>query len=230
MEKNVSLNEIRSRCAAFVVAWREAPGDERQEDQSFVRDLLMAFGISETKAALYQKRVQRSSTGTQGYIDALVPGLLLIEMKSSGKPLHLAEVQAMDYIQNLAEAEVPRYVLTSDFKKFRLLDLKARRGSDTIEFDLEQLPAHVETLAFLAGYITRSFGSAEQEAASVKAAKLMGNLYETLEESGYSEHEASIFMVRILFALYADDAGVWQRDLFVDFIQMRTAVDGSDLS
>jgi hypothetical protein len=229
MEKNLSLNEIRSRCAAFVVEWREAPGDERQEDQSFVRDLLMAFGISETKAALYQKRVQRSSTGTQGYIDALVPGLLLIEMKSSGKPLHVAEVQAMDYIQNLPEAEVPRYVLTSDFKKFRLLDLKAPRGSDTVEFDLEQLPSQVETLAFLAGYVTRSFGSAEQDAASVKAAKLMGNLYETLEESGYSEHEASTFMVRTLFSLYADDAGVWPRDLFVDFIQMRTAIDGSDL-
>lgn len=229
MEKSLSLNEIRSRCAQFVVEWRDAAGDERQEDQSFVRDLLMAFGISETKSTLYQKRVQRSSTGNQGYIDALVPGLLLIEMKSSGKPLALAEAQALDYIHHLPEAEVPRYVLTSDFKKFRLLDLKSPAGKDITEFDLEQLPSKAESLAFLAGYEIRSFGNVDQQEASIKAAKLMGDLYEALEGAGYSEHESSIFLVRTLFALYADDAGLWQRDTFTDFINLRTSDDGSDL-
>ena len=228
-KKSLSLNEIRSRCAQFVIEWRASPGDERQEAQSFVRDLLSAFGISETKAALYEKRVQKSSTGNQGYIDALVPGLLLIEMKSAGRPLGIAEAQALDYIQHLSNAEAPRYVLTCDFKKFRLLDIQAPKGSDLVQWDLEDLPSNVEALAFLAGYITRSFGSAEQEEASVKAAKLMGELYETLEGSGYSEHEASIFLVRALFALYADDAGLWQRGTFGDFISSRTSEDGSDL-
>lgn len=229
MDKNISLNEIRTRCAQFVLDWRDSTGGERQEDQSFVRDLLMAFGISETKAALYQKKVQRASTGNDGFIDALIPGLLLIEMKSAGRSLALAETQALDYIHNLSDAEAPRYVLTSDFKKFRLLDIKAPKGSDLIEFELDSLPAQAEALAFLAGYQTRSFGSAEQADASVKAAKIMGGLFEALEGSGYSEHESSIFLVRTLFALYADDAGLWQRESFTDFIQTRTAPDGSDL-
>lgn len=81
-DKPLSLNEIRSRCAEFVVEWRGAAGDERQEGQSFVRDLLRAFGITETRAALYERRANRSSTGRQGYIDALVPGLLRL----SGRP------------------------------------------------------------------------------------------------------------------------------------------------
>jgi hypothetical protein len=218
MDKNISLNEIRTRCAQFVINWRDEVGEERQEDQSFVRDLLLAFGISETKAALYQKRSKRSSTGKVGYIDALVPGVLLIEMKTAGKNLAIAEAQALDYIQHLEDAEAPRYVLTSDFKKFRLLDIRAPKGSDLTEFDLENLPNKVETLAFLAGYKTRSFGSSEQEEASVKAAKIMGALYESLEGSGYSDHEASIFLVRTLFALYADDAGIWQGGSFTEFI------------
>lgn len=229
MEKNLSLNEIRTRCAQFVVNWRDASGEERQEDQSFVRDLLQAYGISETKAALYQKRAKRSSTGNQGYIDALVPGLLLIEMKSAGKSLALAEAQALDYIHHLDEPEVPRFVLTCDFKNFRLLDLKAPRGADTTEFDLEQLPSKAELLSFLAGYESRKFGHVDQQEASIKAAKLMGELFEALEGSGYSEHESSIFLVRTLFALYADDAGLWQRDTFTDFINQRTSPDGSDL-
>jgi hypothetical protein len=229
MDKSLSLNEIRSRCAKFVIDWRDSSGDERQEAQSFVRDLLMAYGISETKAALYEKRVQRSSTGNQGYIDALVPGLLLIEMKSAGRPLALAEAQAFDYIQHLPEAEVPRFILTSDFKNFRLIDIKAPKGSDVTEFGLEQLPSQAESLSFLAGYKTRSFGTISQEEASIKAARLMGELFEALEGSGYSEHESSIFLVRTLFGLYAEDAGIWQRFQFTDFVQSRTAEDGSDL-
>ncbi len=229
MDKAISLNEIRSRCAEFVVKWRDAVGEEKQEDQSFVRDLLHAFGISETRAALYQKRSTKSSTGTTGYIDALVPGLLLIEIKSVGKNLGLAEIQAMDYIQHLTQAEEPRYVLTSDFKRFRLLDLIAPKGADVIEFSLEELPKNAEVLSFLAGYTSQSFSNFDQEEASIKAAKLMADLYEALDGSGYEDHEASIFLVRTLFALYADDSGVWARGQFTDFIQNRTATDGSDL-
>lgn len=229
MDKSLSLNEIRSRAASFVIDWRDAKGDEKQEDQTFVRELLHVFGISETRAAHYQKRVERSSTGNQGYIDALIPGLVLIEMKSAGKNLGLAEIQALDYIQHLEEAEVPRYILTSDFKRFRLLDLHGPKGKDTTEFTLEELPKNIETFGFLAGYETRSFGNREQEEASIEAAKIMGGLYEALEGSGYGDHEASIFLVRTLFALYADDSGVWQKDLFTEFLRTRTSDDGTDL-
>jgi hypothetical protein len=150
-------------------------------------------------------------------------------MKSAGKNLGLAEIQAMDYIQHLNESETPRYVLTSDFKNFRLLDLHAPKGKDLTIFTLENLPKNAESLAFLAGYSTRSFGNIEQEEASIKAAKIMAGLYEALEGSGYSDHEASVFLVRTLFALYADDSGVWRKDSFTEFIQNRTSQDGSDL-
>ena len=229
MDKGLSLNEIRTRAAQFVIEWRDAKGEEEQEDQSFIRDLLHVFGVSETRAALYQKITRRSSTGNRGKIDALIPGLVLIEMKSSGRNLGLAEIQALDYIQNLNEAEVPRFVLTSDFKRFRLLDLHGQKGKDTAEFALEELPKNIEALGFLAGYETRSFGNREQEMASIKAARIMATLYEALEGSGYSDHEASVFLVRTLFALYADDSGLWAKGSFIELIKNRTSVDGSDL-
>ncbi|GAA1348133.1 DNA methyltransferase [Falsarthrobacter nasiphocae] len=229
MSKTLSLNEIRSRAVAFHHEWKGEPGEERQQAQSFVRDLLHVFGVTGTKAALYEKRARRSSTGSGGYIDALVPGLCLIEMKSAGKDLAAAERQALDYIDDLSDAEAPRWVITCDFHTFRILDLHAEDDADTVVFTLEQLPARVEDLAFLAGYQARSFGSREQEAASIKAAKIMAGLYEALEGSGYDDHEASVFLVRTLFALYADDSGVWERDMFFEFIETRTSEDGSDL-
>lgn len=222
------MNEIRTRAAQFTRDWQGEPGDERQQAQSFVRDLLAVYGITQTRAAFYEKRVRRSSTGSRGYIDALIPGLVLIEMKSAGKDLVAAEQQALDYIDDLPDPEVPRWVLTSDFYRIRLLDLHAL-DEGVQEFTLTHLRDDAERLAFLAGYGERVFGSKAQEAASIKAAKLMASLYEALESSGYDDHEASVFLVRTLFALYADDAGVWDRDLFLEFLETRTAQDGSDL-
>ena len=224
-----SLNEIRKRAAKFVSEWKDEPGEERQQAQSFVRDLLGVYGITETTAAAYERRAKRSSTGQGGYIDALVPGLCLIEMKSSGKNLEQAEQQALDYIDDLTDAEAPRWVVTCDFHRFRVLDLHNRTDTAVQEFLLTELPVQAEALAFLAGYQTRAFGTAEQEAASIKAARIMASLYETLEKSGYPDHEASVFLVRVLFCLYADDSGLWDRDLFTEFVEDRTRDDGSDL-
>lgn len=52
-------------------------------------------------------RANRTSTGRQGYIDALVPGKLTIEMKSEGGDLAQAERQALDYLNGLSDAEMP---------------------------------------------------------------------------------------------------------------------------
>lgn len=229
MAKVISLPEIRKRLSAFVADWKDAEGYERGEAPQFVRDLLQCFGLTKKTAALYEKRAKRMSTDSRGFIDALVPGLALIEMKSAGKDLREAELQALDYIGSLTESERPQWVITSDFFNFRVLDLFAPEGADTVTFTLDELPENAEHLAFFAGHQTRSFGNAEQEEASVKAARLMGSLYEEVAKAGLDDHEASVFLVRTLFALYADDSGLWRRDLFYEFLEEHTHEDGSDL-
>lgn len=230
MAKPLVLSDIRARAGAFVADWRDAEGYERGEAQEFVRGLLAVFGISGRTAAVYEKRAQRASTGHRGYIDALISGTALVEMKSQGEDLVAAEAQALDYIESLTEHERPDFVITSDFKRFRLLDLTAEPGKDElVEFPLNDLPKHVEDLMFLAGYRRTSFGSTEQEQASIHAAQLMAKLYEHLESTGYDDHQASVFLIRTLFCLYADDAGLWERDLFSRYIEERTSEDGSDL-
>lgn len=230
MPKALALNEIRQRAARFSLDWKDSPGDERQDAQGFIRDLLAVYGITKTRAALYEKRATRTSTAGRGYIDALVPGVAVIEMKSAGRNLEQAERQALDYLDALTDAEMPRWVITSDFRRIRVLELDAdREGDSTIEFPVDQLALQADRLAFLAGYGVRQFGSRNQEQASIDAARLMAGLWEELDQTGYGDHEASVFLVRTLFALYADDAGVWERDLFYEFLETRTSEDGSDL-
>lgn len=226
MSKARSLEEIRNWAAKFTRDWRGIPGDERQWAQQFVRDLLQVYGLTETRAAFYEMRAKRASTGRQGYIDALVPGKLAIEMKSQGGDLGAAERQALDYLHGLSDTEMPSHVLTSDFDKFRLLNL---REDTTIEWDIEDFKKHADTLSFLAGYGERHVSWEDREDASITAARLMASLYEGLSGSGYDDHQASVFLVRTLFALYADDSGLWERDLFLEFLESRTAEDGGDL-
>lgn len=235
MSASLSLNTIRSRCVKFAHEWDDCVGDEKQEGHEFMRELMMCFGITERKAIAYEKRSNRASTGRQGYIDALIPGRALIEMKSAGKDLDKAEEQALDYIHDLADVETPRLLIMSDFRRIRVVDLDQDMTttncieSGRTEFELATLPDHIDDLNFLAGYGTVQVGSREQEQASIRAAHVMADLYEALDGSGYSDHEASIFLIRTLFCLYGDDAGLWERDLFAEFLYTRTHEDGSDL-
>ena len=235
MPATLSLNAIRKNCAKFAHEWSDCVGDEKQEGHEFMRELMQCFGITKRKAISYERRSNRASTGHQGYIDALIPGKALIEMKSAGKDLDKAEEQALDYIHDLADVETPRLLIISDFRRIRIIDLDSEKASDgsgdagRTEFRLAQLPDHVDDLKFLAGYGMVQVGSREQEEASIRAARVMADLYEALDGSGYSDHEASIFLIRTLFCLYGDDAGLWERDLFAEFLDARTREDGSDL-
>ena len=235
MPASLSLNTIRERCVKFAHEWSDCVGDEKQEGHEFMRELMQCFGITKRKAISYERRSNRASTGRQGYIDALIPGKALIEMKSAGKNLDEAEEQALDYIHDLADVETPRLLIISDFRRIRIVDLDSEKASDgsgdagRTEFRLTQLPDHVDDLKFLAGYGMVQVGSREQEEASIRAARVMADLYEALDGSGYRDHEASIFLIRTLFCLYGDDAGLWERDLFTEFLVTRTREDGSDL-
>lgn len=235
MPATLSINAIRERCVKFAYDWSDCVGDEKQDGHEFMRELMKCFGITKCKAISYERRSNRASTGRQGYIDALIPGKALIEMKSAGKDLDRAEEQALDYIHDLADVETPRLLIISDFRRIRIVDLDSEIATDgsgdagRTEFRLAQLPDHVDDLKFLAGYGMVQVGSREQEEASIRAARVMADLYEALDGSGYSDHEASIFLIRTLFCLYGDDAGLWERDLFTEFLETRTREDGSDL-
>ena len=235
MPATLSINAIRERCVKFAYDWSDCVGDEKQDGHEFMRELMKCFGITKRKAISYERRSNRASTGRQGYIDALIPGKALIEMKSAGKDLNKAEEQALDYIHDLADVETPRLLIISDFRRIRIVDLgndiMTANGIDSghTEFELAKLPDHVDDLKFLAGYGMVQVGSREQEEASIRAARVMADLYEALDGSGYSDHEASIFLIRTLFCLYGDDAGLWERDLFAEFLDTRTREDGSDL-
>lgn len=252
MARLLSMAEIRLNAQSFAAGW-VGVDSERAESQTFWNDLLGVFGVSRRRrGVLFERPARRASTGKTGFIDVFWPGLMLAEQKSGGKlvtpedgGVSNAEAQGYDYLNggDISPAEFPRYVITSDFHTIQVTDLEFPKGDvdRTITFATKHLPDHVEDLAFLAGYEARSFWARDQEAASVQAATLMAALYvaatgdasqdptvSPAEEDAIS-FEASLMMTRLLFLLFGDDAGLWDRGSFTRFIHERTAEDGSDL-
>ena len=63
-----------------------------------------------------------------------------------------------------------------------------------------------------------------------RAADAVGELHDSLKQDGFNGHGLEVFLVRLLFCLFADDTGVFQpKDLFADLIEFHTRADGSDL-
>jgi hypothetical protein len=111
------------------------------------------FGVNRHRVASFEKQVEKL-TGTVGFIDLFWKGTLLVEHKSAGRDLRVAKQQAFDYFPGLKEAELPRYVLLSDFQTFELYDLD--EGKEW-KFPLKRFPAHVEAFSFILGVQTRTF-------------------------------------------------------------------------
>jgi type II restriction/modification system DNA methylase subunit YeeA len=69
-----------------------------------------------------------------------------------------------------------------------------------------------------------------EEAASIKAAEQLGKLHDQLKAAGYQGHPLEVLLVRVLFCLFADDTGIFERrNQFKDYLEVRTAEDGVDL-
>ncbi len=166
----------------------------------------------------------RALGGRRGFLDLFWKGTLLIEQKSAGRDLKPAKAQALEYFSGLKEDELPRYLLLSDFQTFELYDLD--EGTET-RFPLADLPRHVEAFGFVMGVQTRSFR--DQDPANLRASALMQKLHDALRASGFGGHPLELFLVRLLFCLFADDTGIFpERGMFQAFLAERTRTDGGD--
>ena len=168
----------------------------------------------------------RKISGEYGYIDLFWPGMLLVEHKSRGQDLGKAESQAFRYIRDLVregrQDEIPRYVIVSDFARIALHDLEPEEQKrlplfdqfrvESIEFPLDELHKNIHHLAFIPGYKQHKFE--DQDPINLRAVRIMDDLHDTLAAGGYSGHDLERFLVRVLFCLFAEDTGIFERERF----------------
>lgn len=219
----LSWNEIKDRALKFSREWADEASEDA-EAKSFWDGFFEVFGVPRRRVGTFEKKVKKLD-GKDGFIDLLWKGVLLVEHKSRGKDLDRAHSQARDYFAGLSDAELPKYLLVSDFARFRLYDLET--GEPPVEFGLSELHKHVRRFGFMAGYQTRTYK--DEDPVNVQAAERMGKLHDALKAAGYEGHALEVLLVRLLFCLFADDTGIFPRHAFTELVAQRTGVDGADL-
>ena len=219
----LSWNEIKERAVKFSKEWAEYSNEEA-DAKPFLVEFFNVFGIYSKKVATFEHRVKKLDE-RDGYIDLLWKGTILIEMKSRGKNLDKAFQQAKDYLHGLKQHELPKYILVSDFEIFKLYDLEEE---NIVEFKILDLVNNVQSFGFLLGYQKKVYK--EQDPANIKAAEFMGKLHDRLKEIGYDGHPLEVYLVRLLFCLFAEDTTIFNKQQFQDYIEFRTNEDGSDLA
>ncbi len=219
----LSWNEIKSRATAFSKEW-ENEVSEDAEAKSFWDDFFNVFGIGRRRVATFEQQVKKIDQKT-GFIDLLWKGVILVEHKSRGKDLDRAYQQAKDYFPGLKEKELPRYILVSDFERFRLYDLEEHQQH---EFKLSDFVNNVHLFSFIAGYQKRTYK--EQDPVNIEAAELMGKLHDKLKAIGYDGHHLELYLVRLLFCLFADDTSIFEKGILSEYFELKTNEDGSDLA
>lgn len=218
----LSYRDIKNRAHKFIIEYCDAV-KEISESQSFLNDFFAIFGVHRRRVATFEAAVRTDDAGNKR-IDLLWPGKLLVEMKSTGQNLDKAYKQGVGYFQGLKDNELPRFVMVCDLNDFRLYDLD---NSTDYRFNLSELSDHLHLFDFMSGGEIENITEYDL---NEKAAEILGSLHDALENSGYVGHQLQIFMVRILFILFAEDTGVFSHQQFTRYLMKFTDPSGRDTS
>ena len=220
-----SWNEIRKAATAFSKRWKNA-FDEKAQAQSFLKEFFAVFGIDTVVFNAFEHRV-KFTDGSQGYADCFWQGKILVEMKSAGKNLDAAYQQAVEYVRTLPPADYPHAVVVSDFQRFRFYNLE--KGNVLTEFALKDLRKFVTLFGFMIG-ADEGGEIREQDPVNRKAAEKMARLHDAMKSVGYTGHPLEVYLVRLLFCLFAEDTGIFKPDQLSHFIKCDSSSDGRDLA
>lgn len=223
----------QSKAAKRFADFWAGKGYEKGESQTFwlslLRDVLGAEHPEELIS--FEDQVVLDHTS---FIDGFIKSThVLIEQKGLGKDLSkkikqsdgtmlTPFQQAKRYSAELPYSDRPRWIVISNFAEFHVYDMENPSGEPQV-IKLADLPKEYHRLQFLVR--TDADVVAQEQEISVKAGELVGKLYNELLK-GYVDPTSeralkslNVLCVRLVFCLYAEDAGLFGRkSMFHDYV------------
>lgn len=225
-----SPSEKKLAAKLFAEKWADR-GNEKSDTHSFWLELLRdVVGMEDvTTNVRFESR-----TSQRGYIDVVIQDAkTFIEQKSIDVSLDKADIrqgrvvtafrQALNYANTMPNKLRPDYIITCNFAEFRIHDLnKVNAETDYISFTLAELPDQIHLLDFLID--PQKSRAVREEKVSMDAGTLVGKLYDALRDqyldpnSDASQHSLNVLCVRLVFCLFAEDAGLFEKDAFYRYL------------
>lgn len=223
----------------FAEYWKDK-GYEKGESQPFWLSLLRdVYGVEHPEQFItFEEQVHLDHTS---FIDGVIPSTkVLIEQKGLGKdlkkPIKQSDgtlltpfQQAKRYITELPLSQHPRWVVTCNFEKFFVYDME-NPNSEPEEILLKDLPDDLSRLQFLVDKDSEHIKKEMQ--VSMQAGEIVGVMYDAiLKQYKHPENEESLkslnmLCVRLVFCLYAEDAGIFgHHAMFHDYLKRFEARD-----
>ena len=233
------MTDAQRRTAAkeFAAQWA-GKGYEKGQSQPFWLSLLRdVYGVEHPETFItFEDQVALDHTS---FIDGFIPAThVLIEQKSLGKdlnkPIRQSDgtllspfQQAKRYSAELPYSQRPRWIVTCNFSQFYVYDMERPTGEPEI-IELKDLEREHYRLQFLVD--TGDTNIHKEMEVSLEAGRIVGVLYDALLAQ-YKDPECedtlkhlNALCVRLVFCLYAEDAGIFgPRNMFHNYLQHHTA-------
>lgn len=228
------IRKAKAAAKEFSKKWQTRPGDEKQECAAFWLELLRTvYGVRNPEdIVLFEDRVKVDHTR---FIDARIPSTrVIIEQKSadvaldapqkqSGGALLTPYEQAKRYADSLSFDERARWIVTCNFREFRVHDLNRKNPAEPVSIiALAELPTFYHRLFFLTD--TQSQRVEKEKEVSMKAGELISRVYNAMLARYKNPNDADTlrhlnkFCVRLVFCLYAEDAEIFAKDQFLNYL------------
>lgn len=228
----MTSSEQKRNAKAFADRWKDK-GYEKGESQVFWISLLQdVFGIEHpTEFIVFEEQVHLDHTS---FIDGMIPTThVMIEQKGLGKdlnkPIRQSDgtlltpfQQAKRYSAELPYSQRPRWIVTCNFSEFYVYDMENPSGEPEI-IKLADLPNEYYRLSFLTD--TGNEHLQREMEVSIQAGEIVGILYDAfLKQYKNPDNEQSLkslnaLCVRLVFCLYAEDAGIFgHKNMFHDYL------------
>jgi len=216
----------------FASDWKDRGYEKGDTSPFWIALLRNVYGVENPEHFIhFEEQVVIDHTS---FMDARIASTkVLVEQKSLGKdlkkPIRQSDgtlltpfQQAKRYIIELPVSEPPRWVVTCNFSTFHVYDME-RPGGEPEEIQLDNLPTEYYRLAFLTDCGNEKI-KREMEV-SIAAGKIVGLLYDAFSKqyidstSERAFHSLNVLCVRLVFCLYAEDAGIFgNRSMFHDYL------------
>ena len=244
----MTQSEQQKAAKKFAEDW-SGHGYEKGESQKFWLDLLLhVFGIDDfANFVFFENQIQdkiQDKTITN-FIDVYIPSTrVMIEQKSSSKDLRepvkqsdgtflTPFQQARKYVNNLPVSQHPKWIITCNFGEFLVYDME-HPNSEPAQIFLKDLEKDFYRLSFITD--AKSEHLQKEMEVSIKAGDIVGKIYDCLyplyeavmNEQNKKEllHSLNMLCVRLVFCLYAEDAGIFgQKSMFGDYLKRLEARD-----
>lgn len=208
-----SAQEISATLAQLADRYRDYHGSETAEAHSFLDRLFEAYGVDRFHAGVRYEDAQQRPDGSVGFVDAIWPGRVLIEMKRPSEAPRLAQhhAQAFAYWRQAADhttqVEAPRYTVLCAFHRFLVYELGRYPDHPLIDLTLDELPERQGALRFLAGQ-QPSLVAPDRELTAAAAEQVVALYHDLVARDAAEADELQRFILQTVWCLFASDLGI----------------------